>query len=124
MAHDNKPTPSFPRRRETTGRQGVRHTGFKAVSTGRGGNKPNQPPLFPPSLDGRGPKPVPVPDTGAEGENDASASLYMERNKLHPDLHPTSGFQIESRITIWVGMNVYALSAVLHETRCRAASFP
>ena len=34
---------------------------------GRAYNKPT-PTAIPLSLDGRGPKPVPVPDTGAEGE--------------------------------------------------------
>ena len=48
--HSPRPSPSFPRRRETTG-QGIqqaqtnhqhRHTGFKAVSTGRCNNNTNQ----------------------------------------------------------------------------------
>ena len=43
-----------------------RHTGFKAVSTGRQGDAGEQdkPTILPLSLDGRGSKPVPVPDTG------------------------------------------------------------
>ena len=36
--HSSRPSPSFPRRRETTGwHGGGRHAGFKAVSTGRHG---------------------------------------------------------------------------------------
>ena len=91
--------PSFPRRRESTGWMcGARHrhcgldpqsrgvvtrhaeylldttvaqarTGFKAVSTGWGIQQYNTN-RIPLSLDGRGPKPVPVPDTGVEGEQD------------------------------------------------------
>ena len=58
--------PSFPRRRESTGwTRGGRHTGFKAVSTGPGRQQANTNLQNPLSLDGRGPKPVPVPDTGA-----------------------------------------------------------
>ena len=46
-----------------------RHTGFKAVSTGRQGDtgeqdNTNRIPLL---LGGRGSKPVPVPDTGSRG---------------------------------------------------------
>ena len=88
--------PSFPRRRESTGWMcGARHrhcgldpqsrgvvtrhaeylldttvaqarTGFKAVSTGWGDNK-TTPTILPLSIDGRGLRPVPVPDTGSRG---------------------------------------------------------
>ena len=47
-----------------------------------GDNKTKQPPLFPISLDGRGPKPVPVPDTGAKGENKTVPSLHPVVSRL------------------------------------------
>ena len=51
--------------------QGGRHTGFKAVSTGRGIQQYNTTDRIPLSLDGRGIKGEgdPVLDTGSEGES-------------------------------------------------------
>ena len=124
-----------------------RHTGFKAVSTGRSEGEQantNQPPwsviadlirnpevrgsgattrqyqpLSPSPLMGEESKPVPVPDTGAEGENDAthrhnpenplnpenpdSKQLSMKRGNTlyHP---PPCGYCLEAGMTILTGL--------------------
>ena len=112
-----------------------RHTGFKAVSTGRGkqdnttiyrhsrvgGNpqggrvtgKPTQP--NPLSLDGRGIKePVPVLDTGSEGDS-----------KTVPSLRP-SGLRIKSAMTCPVCTHracPHPVHTVINQCRCGASAW-
>ena len=101
-----------------TERAGGRHTGFKAVSTGRGDNKPTPTDRIPLSLDGRGIK--------GEGENETVPSLHPVDSRLRGNDGPAChcGLDPPSRGADATRHAEYLLDTTVAQDRSRVGRNP